>query len=938
MLPSLHQILPKERIKSRLIDRYAYASDASHFYLVPKVVVQPISIGEIQQLFQLSHQHNISITFRAGGTSLSGQGVTDGILVDLSNYWRRVVPEAQGKTVRVEPAVIGANVNHALKRFGRKMGPDPASINAAMVGGILSNNASGMCCGVAQNSYHTLQSMTFVLPNGLVFNTEKPEDYTRFEREAANIAEGIQQLRAEVLQNTALVARIRKKYKQKNTVGYGMNAFVDFEHPLDILTHLIIGGEGTLAFIAEAVLHTVPDLPHKMTGILYFDTPEAACNTIPALISTGAVALEFMDRASLRSVENMPSVPPFLRDLPSQAASILCEFQEETQALLLAKYEKAKATFATLPLLFSPNFTQDAKEQAMMWKIRKGMYPSVAGMRAKGTSALLEDFTFPVERLGEAVMDVQRLFDKYNYKNGIIFGHAKDGNLHFVVSQSYATQIDIDNYQKFNDELFDLVLHKYDGALKAEHSTGRAVSAYVAAEWGAEAYQVMKKLKKLLDPTNLLNPDIIITEDTLSHIHHLKVMPIIEEEVDKCIECGFCEQSCPSRDVTLTPRRRIAVRRAIKRLDAAGDTATRDALLKDYAFDGMESCATDGMCATNCPVDINTGDLIKRLRRENHSDFQKNMALRLAKKFSTLEATMRFAVKVGNGFNHFLGENFMRNLTKTIKNVVPAMPLWSNQMANADMRLPISEENSTPTSALRNPAVKIVYFSSCISRMMGGDIMQSFFSVCNKANIIVIHPQNINGTCCGQIFSSKGFTDAYHFTANQTIEKLYAYTDGGKIAIVLDVTSCTQTIKACRGALSDANKLLFDKMTFLDAIDFAADRLLPRLRITKPKEKIVFHPVCSVYKMGVLPKLQAIGKACAKQADVPIFAGCCGMGGDKGFHYPELTKAATKIEANEVKQTTYDGYYSSSKTCEMALSEAVGKNYASILKLLDEVS
>lgn len=937
MLNALHKILPKERIKTRLIDRYAYASDASHFYLVPKAIVQPISIDEIQKLFEWSHQHKMHITFRAGGTSLSGQGVTDGLLVDLSNYWRKVTPENSGETVRVEPAVIGANVNIALKKYGRKIGPDPASISACMMGGILSNNSSGMCCGVVQNAYHTLKSMTLVLPNGLVFNTEKPEDYLRFEKEAADIAEGLKILRGDVLRNTDLVARIRKKYKQKNTVGYGMNAFVDFEHPLDILTHLIIGGEGTLAFIAEAVLNTVPDLPYKMTEMLYFESPEIACNAIPQLIETGAAALEFMDRASLRSVENMPGVPSFLKDLPDTAAAILCEFQENTEGGLLGKYENAKPTFAQLPLLFEPNFTQDAKEQAMMWKIRKGMYPSVAGMRAKGTSALMEDFTFPVERLGEAVVDVQKLFDKYQYENGIIFGHAKDGNLHFVISQSYATQIDIDHYEKFNDDLFDLVLNKYDGALKAEHSTGRAVSAYVETEWGAEAYQVMKKLKQLLDPTNLLNPGIIITEDKQAHVHNLKVMPIVEEEVDKCIECGFCEQSCPSRDVTLTPRRRIGVRRAIKRLDTEGDTKTRDALLKDYAYDGLETCATDGLCATNCPVDINTGDLVKRLRRENHSAFQNKMALRLAKNFGFLENSARFALKTGFTFNRFLGDNFMKNLTNGVKKVVPNMPLWSKHISKPphyqDLTTfkKMSNQNETETES-------IVYFSSCISRMMGGEIFNTFLSVCQKANIQVVIPNDSGGTCCGQIFSSKGYADAYRFTANETIEKLWSDTEGGKIGVVMDVTSCTQTVKTCRPYLTDYNKALFDKMTFLDVIDFAADMLLPRLNISKPKDKIVFHPVCSVQKMGTLPKLQLIGKACAKQADVPTFAGCCGMAGDRGFYYPELTRAATKIESNEVKQKEYDGYYSTSKTCEMALSEAVGKNYESILKLLDEVS
>jgi D-lactate dehydrogenase len=900
--------------------------------------VQPVSIEEVQKLFAFSRRYKINLTFRAGGTSLSGQGVTDGILVDLSNHWRKVKPEKNGERVRVAPGVIGAHVNFALRKYGRKIGPDPASINAAMMGGILSNNASGMCCGVSDNSYHTLKYLKFVLPDGSVFNTENGDDYGRFENEAAAIAAGIRLLRDEVLKNPALVERIRKKYKQKNTVGYCLNAFLDFEHPLDILAHLIIGGEGTLAFIAEAVLDTVPDPPYKMTGMLYFESPAKACQSIPDLKGTGAAALEFMDRASLRSVEEMPGIPDFLKTLPPAAAAILCEFQENTEEALLEKYEKARPLFADLPLLFEPNFTRSAGDQALMWKIRKGMYPSAAGMRAKGTSALLEDFTFPIERLGEAVTDVQRLFEKHNYENGIIFGHARDGNLHFVVSQSYATQADIDHYEKFNDDLFDLVLEKYDGALKGEHSSGRAVSAYIEKEWGADGYKIMKQLKGLIDPDNLLNPGIIITEDKLTHIHNLKVMPIVEEEVDKCIECGFCESSCPSRDYTLSPRRRIVVRRAMKRLETAGDTATREALLRDYYFDGMETCATDGMCAANCPVGINTGDLIKRLRRENNSAFQNKMALLTARNFSFLEGSLRLTLKTGFFLNRVFGKNFMKNLTSAGKNLIPMMPLWSNYLSQPPRSIKTIQTtgSNNPSPAAQRPP--IIYFSSCISRMMGGDCFDLFLSVCKKADIPVRLLNNVEGICCGQIFSSKGFVEAFRFTANRTIEKLWEIADDGKIPLVLDVTSCTQTVKNCRDFLTDENKARFDKMTFLDVIDFAADYLLPNLKITKPKDKIVFHPVCSAHKLGLLPKLQAFGEACAVQADIPVLAGCCGMAGDRGFYYPQLTSAATKTESREVNQTPYDGYYSTSKTCEIALSEAVGENYESILKLLNEVS
>ena len=456
------------------------------------------------------------------------------------------------------------------------------------------------------------------------------------------------------------------------------------------------------------------------------------------------------------------------------------------------------------------------------------------------------------------------------------------------------------------------------------------MSAFIEKEWGPEAYQVMKRLKKVVDPGNLLNPGIIITDDPLTHVHHLKVMPTVEEEVDKCIECGFCEQVCPSRDITLTPRRRIGVRRAMKRMEEAGDHATRKTLLEQFEYDGMETCAVDGMCATNCPVDINTGDLIKRLRRENHSTFQNNVATWVAKHFYLFENTSAFALKSGFLLNRVLGRNFMKKFTGGMNKIVPGMPVWSNHMRKPGL--------NGRNGKKRSDGEQVVYFSSCISRMMGGENPDLFFSVCGKANVDVIVPANISGTCCGQIFSSKGFSDAFRVTANQTINKLWESTDAGRIPIVLDVTSCTQTLGSCRNYLSDENKAKFDRMKIVDIIDFAALILVPRLKITRPKDSVVFHPVCSVFKMGSMSHLQTIGNACAKKSDIPFFAKCCGMAGDRGFYFPELTAAATKQESNEVKQHHYDGYYSSSRTCEMALSEAVGHEYHSILKLLDDVS
>ena len=932
----LESVLPAARIKARLIDVVSYASDAGFYYLRPRAVVQPVSEAEVAALFNFSRQHQIPLTFRAAGTSLSGQAISDGILVDLSQHWNQVVVEAAGERVRVQPGVIGATVNAHLKKYARKIGPDPASINSAMMGGILSNNASGMCCGVSKNSYHTTRSIRFMLPNGKSFSTENRKDYDRLADECPALFGRLQALQTRIRSNADLQQRIRHKYQTKNTVGYSVNAFLDYDHPLDILAHLLIGAEGTLGFIAEAVLQTVPDYPAKSTALLYFPDIYAACQAIVPLTVSGAEAVELMDRASLHAIEHLAGVPAVIQTLPETAAALLVEYQGHDSAELQVKTQSFLDLADGLLLLQEPVFTQDPVHQAFLWKVRKGLFPAVGAVRASGTTVILEDIAFPVARLGDAILDLQHLFRRHGYDKAIIFGHAKDGNIHFVVTQAFDTPAETARYDGFLREVVALVVQKYNGALKAEHGTGRNMAPFVETEWGPEIYQVMKALKEVIDPDNLLNPGVIINADANAHIRNLKDLPLVEEEVDKCMECGFCEHKCPSRNITMTPRRRIVTRRELLKLERQGDKKQYQQLLHQYQYDGLDTCAVDGLCATACPVDINTGALVKRLRRESHSPFANNLALLVARNFRPVAAMVKTGLQAGAGVNRLFGPQALSTLTRAVKKVLPAAPLWTSQLTPAPNIAPYLTPGKTP------PEAQVVYFPTCISRTMGGSaenkkgLVATMVSVSEKAGINCYIPQAVGGACCGQIYSSKGYSRAFAFTANDTISKIWVWTDGGRLPLVLDITSCTQTLQTCRPVLSPENKQKYDALRIIDSIDYIADYLLPNARILRTRDRVVLHPVCSLQKMGLEAKFVKIARHLAREVTVPLHAGCCGMAGDRGFLFPELTQSATRPEAQEVNEHPYDGYYSSAKTCEMALSEAVGKNYESIVYLLDE--
>lgn len=939
LLNELEQLLPAERIKSRLIDRIAFASDAGFYHLVPQVVVQPESEAEIIQLFRISHQHRVPIVFRTGGTSLSGQSITDGILVDLSQYWRQVKVEQEGERVRVQPGITGAMVNAHLRRYKRKIGPDPSSISAAMMGGILSNNASGMCCGVQYNSYHTTRAIRFILPDGQSFSTEDPADYERFISSCTSLADELLDLRKEILNDTILQEKIRTKYRTKNTVGYSLNALLDYEHPLDIFAHLLIGAEGTLAFIASAVLETIPDQPCKATGLLYFPNIFDACNAIAPLVEAGAEMVELMDRASLRSIEHMKGIDPFIATLPESAAALLIEFQEATDAAIDQRVDQFLTSVEQLALLNPPAFTREADGREFLWKVRKGLFPAVGAVRASGTTVILEDVAFPLHHLGHAILDLQQLFARYEYDNAIIFGHAKDGNIHFVVTQAFDTAAEVERYDRFLRDVVSLVVNKYDGTLKAEHGTGRNMAPFVETEWGGAAYMTMKRIKQAADPQSLLNPGVIINDDPEVHIRNLKPLPTVEEEVDKCIECGYCEHRCPSRDLTLTPRRRIVVRRALTGMQAAGQQKEYRELLNQYQYDGLDTCAVDGLCAGACPVDINTGDLVKRLRRENHSARANKLALKAARHFGKLQWAARSALAAGNAVNKLFGKKAMPRMTGLLRRIIPSFPLWTNELT-APPALKAVRKKSGAALPAEVPAV--VYFPSCISRMMGAghegkkNILDTFLAVSEKAGIAVVVSKPLLSGCCGQIFSSKGYTQAYRYTAARVVTQLWEASDRGRIPVVMDVSSCTFTLLQLGQALGLEQRKQYEQLRILDSIDYLQEMVLPRTTSIKKKDRIVLHPVCALEKMGGRQKFIRLAEQLAYDVQVPMSAGCCGMAGDRGFLFPELTTSATQAEAKEVLAEQYDGYYSSTKTCEMALSAATQRDYESILYLADE--
>jgi D-lactate dehydrogenase len=745
-------------------------------------------------------------------------------------------------------------------------------------------------------------------------DTSRPSAAADFERAEPRIAAGLLSLRDDLRRQPALMERIRRKYRIKNTIGYSLNAFLDYDTPLEILRHLLIGSEGTLAFLAEGVLRTVPDLPVKYTGLLFFCDIETAAEAVRPLTAAGAAAIELMDRAALRSVEKMPGVPALLATLAPDAAGILVEFQAVAGTPMEALQAQAEGVSGRLTLVAPPEFTSDPYQQARLWKVRKGMFPSVGATRRRGTSVIFEDIAVPTDVLAPAALDLQALFRKHRYDDGIIFGHAKDGNLHFVISQSFNDAASIKQYEAFNADLVEMVVGRYDGSLKAEHGTGRNMAPFVEVEWGGPAFDIMVRVKALVDPEGLLNPGVLVNHDPEAHIKDLKSLPEVEEEVDRCIECGFCESLCPSRDLTLTPRQRIVVRRAMER-----EGADVRALRAAYDYDALETCATDGLCALACPVSIDTGRLTKRLRASMHSPTARRVASWTASHFTATQQLARAGLR-------------LRTAAGPVARVGAAvLPLLGRDLPRAASPLPRTEAADADA----------ILFPSCVSRTMGAmpdepegpSVPESLVAVASRAGLRLHIPDGIERRCCGMPFGSKGFRDAQAIAVNAAIADLWIASREGTLPIAVDTSPCAYALTSGEGLSAD-NRDRLARMRIVDAVEYFASSVLPRLAIARQDETVVLHPVCSLVKMGNLPALTTVANACSQRVFVPPSSGCCGFAGDRGFFVPELTESATRIPAAEVRAVTADGHYSSSRTCEIGMSRATGSRYRSWIHLL----
>ena len=918
----LHEIsgfIPDERIYTDDLRLLTWGTDAGFYRLIPQIVVRSMNEDEVSRLLALADKHNLPVTFRAAGTSLSGQSISDSILIVAGKHWEKYSISEDLETITLQPGIIGERVNQILKPFGRKFAPDPASVKSAMVGGIVMNNASGMNCGTHANSDKMLLTARIVFADGTILDTSSEQSKENFRKSKPGFIEKIEQLRDYVQADEPFLSRILHKYSIKNVTGLNILPLAIYRDPFDIITHLLVGSEGTLAFLSEFTMKTGKDYPFKASAMLYFNDIKEACRAVVAMKKGPVMGAELLDKKSLESVND-----PTGRGL----TAVLTETMADTKEELYSQIKQIEGILSAFKTAVPVKFTDKEEEYAPYWAIRSGIFPSVGGTRKPGTTTLIEDVAFHIEDLPEATADLQQLLEKHGYPDACIYGHALEGNYHFIINQSFDTREQVAQYESLMNEIKTLVVDKYDGSLKAEHGTGRNMAPFVQYEWGEKAFALMKEIKSLFDPKNLLNPGVIFNDDPHCHIRHFKPMPLTNEHVDKCIECGFCEVNCLTAGFTLSSRQRIVAQREITRIKDIPEQQERlKRLKKQYAYAGNDTCAGDGLCATSCPMNINTGHLTHDLRAEllPQDSIGYQLGMWTANHFAGVKAMLRPVLTLADTAHSIIGTRNMTALAKGLRSVSGnSIPLWTSAMPKA----------YTPkaTASLKSE-LKVVYFPSCLNQTMGTahsspdhtPLVDKTVALLEKAGYEVIFPSNMNKLCCGTIWESKGMPEIADRKAAELEEALYIATENGRYPVLCDQSPCLYRMRNTMKSVK-----LYEPAEFI--LTFLCDKL----EFTPIKQPVAIHITCSMKKMKLEKQLIALAGLCSEKVLVPEEVGCCGFAGDKGFTHPEVNAYALRKLRPQLEKAGIEVGYSNSRTCEIGLTTNSDIPYLSIVYLVDQ--
>ncbi len=923
--------------------RVLYSTDASNYQVFPLGVVLPKTDDDVIAAVKLSAEHGVPIIPRGGGSGLGGQAIGPGLVIDMSKYMSKVLDvNAAAREVRVQPGVVLSLLNKQLAPMKLQFGPDPASGERATIGGIIGTNATGAHSIRHGMTSDHIKSMRCLLSDGslVTFGAASLQDARRASGRLGEINNGVLQ----IVQSSD--AAIRRDFPKVWRRASGYNAdyisemlSYDPAHPqvglldaslnrqtLNMESHLrtisqfnlsplIVGSEGSLAIVLDATLHLMPKPIKTGLVVLSFDTLDAAMRATPALLTADPSSVELMGELMIRLARGIPEYArkmTWLNGTPD--AVLIIEFDGENEAEVVVGMERLKRLVASEHLPCSVATMVDVQAQADVWAVRKIGLGILLSIRSEYKPiSVIEDVAVPVDRLAEYVREMRKVFARHN-TDGAFYAHASAGVLHVRPLVNLKSVAGVEAMHDIGNAALELC-KAMGGAMSGEHGDGHERTRWNEALYGPEVYQVFCKIKKLLDPKDLLNPNKKVNGkdlDAVGPANAMRVGPNFKTVpftsvftyrkdksyaglVEQCNGNGVCRKQdggvmCPSYRATKeekhSTRGRANLLRhfiteqsallAPERIANTGEAGSPPPVTAEMVYDALSLCLSCKACEAECPSSVDMAKLKSDFMAKYYA--QKGLPLRAflfgnIARFNALGAPFaplaNWALKLPLARTVFgwMGVTKMR-----------PMPAFAPKTFSAWWK------KHTKPAANTDPKSTVALFVDTFTQYNNPEIGIAAVELLERAGFNVIVPKT---KCCGRTLVSQGQPGAVVPLAKHNIATLAPLARQGIPILGLE-PSCIAMLKddyldlqpgEDAEAVGNATQSVEDFLVKALADGSRSVSLKP---IFPANAEVLFHGHChqkSVWSTTGTKQVMGMAGYRVKEID----SSCCGMAGAFGY-------------------------------------------------------
>jgi len=926
------------------ISRALYSTAACIFKIMPMGIVIPKDEEDLIKVVNYAYAHKIPITARGSGSSLAGQALGEGIIIDFSKYMNKILEINEKESyVRVQPGIVLADLNKALSSIDKFFPPDPSSGNWCTIGGMIANNSGGARSAKYGDTRAYTISLKIVLANGEVITARPIELYSDEWKKIIDSktleSEVYRRLREIYEKNQNLIEEGYPKVS-RNSSGYYLKEMIK-DGRMDI-TKLFVGSEGTLGIITEAKLKIVERPKVKATALAYFSSLDDAGKAIIEILNFKPSAGELMDE---RLVGMIRQARPDINEwLPEDTNTvILMEFDGDDIEKIKDEIEKMRKHLVDdLKIAIRIDVAYDPFEQERLWQIRKSAVPIMN--RTKGEKKLIplvEDASVHPYKIPNYINGIYEIFEKHEVES-IVYGHANDGNIHVRLAMNLKDRKDFDKMQPIADEVHDLVL-SLGGTFSGEHGDGRLRSAYLPKLF-KQIYPFFKEVKSVFDPLNILNPNVKISDDKNNLIKNLRYDPsyrLVKTgtslddleyiiEIEACHGCAQCKSTiltnmCPVYkalyDEKVAPRSKANLLRSL----ISGQINADHIDLKEL-LEVLDYCLVCKMCSIECPTNVNIPKMV-------------------------LQARADFVKKTGQPFSDYVIMNVpfilrLGSITRSITNRFMNMRFFRSIMQRTlglDERIKIPRfHRDEIKNWSREPLGyngKVVYFVGCFARWVEPEIGRATVDVLARNGVKVVVPDQ---DCCGVPMLGHGRLDLARKKMELNLKKLSKFVMDG-YDIVSTCPSCSLSLKEDYvDFLNNKDAKLISEHTY-DIGEYLMmlyneGRLNMEFKESYLPNSITYHAPCHLKAQEIgKPTWELLKKILKLNFKEIADDTCCGMAGTYGLTNKNFD-LSMKIGSNLLDQLSKidaDFVLTECPTCKMQIEQVMKAKIIHPIQILD---